>query len=62
MECRVFKGFCHNCKHDLIEHRDEQGISKSCCPHCGAVNVSQFKTRRVLYIKVIAPDDNEEVL
>ncbi len=59
MESKVFRGFCHNCRNDLIIYRDEEGVSKSVCSRCGAINVSKVMSRRKIQIEVIAPKGEE---
>lgn len=62
MECKVVRAFCHNCRKDLNVYRDENGVSRSQCKHCGAVNISKIMSRRKVRIEVIAPIGEEVII
>ena len=37
---------CFNCNHQEIAWKDETGMIRFVCPHCGTITISKEKSRR----------------
>lgn len=49
------KVVCHNCHLVQDAWQDEKGMTKYCCPKCGAVSVSKKVSRRHIALDIYAP-------
>ena len=46
---------CFNCNHQEIAWKDETGMIRFVCPHCGTITISKEKSRRHIQIDMYAP-------
>lgn len=60
MEAGIVDVFCHNCRKCIAAYKNEKGVMKYQCSHCGAVNISSQKGRRKIIIELIAPPSYKE--
>lgn len=59
MKAKAVRVVCNNCFQQTIGIRDETGVIKYRCSHCGALTVSKVMGRRHVQYDMYAPQGQE---